>query len=352
MYIDSDGLSERKKMILKAIIDLHIENGEPIGSKFLVQNNNIKASSATIRNEMAELEERGFLEQPHTSAGRVPSELGYRFYVDSLMRQYQLTRRELEELDNLRRAKAMELDKIMEQAGRLVAMMTNYTSLMVKPRPASISVSKFKLIKCDIATLILIMVVNESDIKTRYVRIGYMADESEILRAEEILNRFLVGIARDDITLALISKMEAEAGAAATLMTPLAKAVYDAMEEIADGDIKLEGVNRLLGYSDYTDREELSGLMGLSEKKEDIINTISKSPSNAVNVYIGRENPIDIMKNSTMIFRTIKAGGRVVGAIGVIGPCRMAYNKVISTINHMSKNIADLIDGSEEGEEK
>ncbi len=347
MYLDGDSLSERKKMILKAIIDLHIKHGEPVGSKFLVSNNNIQASSATIRNEMAELEDLGYLEQPHTSAGRVPSELGYRFYVNSLMQKYRLTQSELEELDNLRMAKARELDKILEQAGKLVSRLTNYTSLMVKSKPDSVAVRSFKLIRNDWNSLILIMIISDKDVKTRYIRTFDIVNDSDVFKVEEMLNRYVSGVPVENITVSLIRKMELEAGSAEFLITPIVKAIYDTVEEIDGGDIHVEGLNTLLNYSEYSDREELSGLLGLSDNKESIINAVNASDKNAINIYIGKENPLQIMKNSTMIFRTIVSDGKIVGAIGVIGPRRMEYNKVISTIDYMSQNIAGIIDGED-----
>ena len=150
-------LNERKKLILKAIVDAHIANGEPVGSKFLTQNKQIACSSATIRNEMAELEEMGYLEQPHTSAGRIPSEAGYRFYVDQLIDRYNLAQSEIDELKSALRQRRSELDSIMQTAAALAAKLTNYTALSVKPRQARITVNRFEIMRLDETTAVLIM---------------------------------------------------------------------------------------------------------------------------------------------------------------------------------------------------
>ncbi|MCL2519128.1 MAG: heat-inducible transcription repressor HrcA, partial [Oscillospiraceae bacterium] len=175
--MNGDELSDRKKLILKAVINAHIDNGEPVGSKFLTYNKQIALSSATIRNEMAELEELGYLEQPHTSAGRIPSEHGYRFYVNSLMESYRLTANELREMNNLFNSKIDEIDKILDYASRLMSMFTNYVSLAVKPRPKQITVVRFKSILLDGSSFLLVMITSTSIVKTRYIYVKFIITE-------------------------------------------------------------------------------------------------------------------------------------------------------------------------------
>ncbi len=346
MYNHGDELSDRKKLILKAIIDSHINNGEPVGSKYLTQNKQITLSSATIRNEMAELEELGYLEQPHTSAGRVPSERGYRFYVNSLMESYRLTSGELKALGGLAAVKAYEIDKLLEGAAKVMSRFTRYTSLAVKPKPGGVSVSHFKAIPLGENDFLLVMMITADIIKTRHVTVGSGIRLSDRMLAEfeQVLNIYLAGVTVEQINLPMMMEMESKLGeGGAALVSPVIKCVYEVINELDSGELMLEGMNRLLEYPEYADIERLKSLLSLVEKKDDILSMVSNSERDVTNVYIGSENSVDIMQKSTLIFKTITRGGRVVGAIGVIGPCRMDYPRVITAVEHMAGSIGSMM---------
>ncbi len=347
MYMKDDGLSERKKMILRAIIDAHIDRGEPVGSKYLTQNNNIAYSSATIRNEMAELEEMGYLEQPHTSAGRVPSELGYRFYVDSLMEKYRLTREELEQLDNLKKSKEEELDRIIELAGRLFSNITNYTAITVKPRHVQVVITHFNTVYVDSHSFVLIMVSNTGVAKTKLIKTSSVVTPALIERLSELLNVHLTNIDIAGLSYASIVEIQKNMFGYENIVEPIIKCIYDTVSEIDKGDVKVEGVNRLLDFPEYQNLSQLQGLIGMLEQKEDILNIIGNSEKDTVNILIGKENAVDTMNKSTLIFKTITANGKVVGAIGVIGPCRMDYSKVVTTLDLLTDNIRTMFDGGQ-----
>ena len=356
MYRNGDELSERKKMILRAIIDAHIDRGEPVGSKYLTQNNNIAFSSATIRNEMAELESMGYLEQPHTSAGRVPSELGYRFYVDSLMDRYRLTRDELDQLDDLKRSKEEELDRIIEQAGKLFSQITNYTAITVKPRPVQVVITRFNTVYIDSRSFALVMVSNTGAAKTKLIRTPMEINVLLTERLSELLNTHLAGRRVADISYSVILDIQRCVFGYESIIEPIIKCIYDTVNEIDRGDVKVEQVNRLLDFPEYSNLSQLQGLIGMLERKEDILDIINNSQKDKINVIIGKENSVEIMNNSTLIFKTITANDRVVGAIGVIGPCRMDYSKVVTTLDVLSDSIrglfgegALLTDGKENG---
>lgn len=344
MYGSDNGLSERKKMILRAIIDAHIDRGEPVGSKYLTQNNNIAYSSATIRNEMAELEELGYLEQPHTSAGRVPSELGYRFYVDSLMEKYRLTRDELEQLDTLKKSKEEELDRIIEQAGRLFSRITNYTAITVKPRSVQVVITNFNTVYVDSRSFVLVMVSNTGVATTKLIRTSGEINIRVTERLSELLNRFIAGKKPEELSYTDVLEIKNNIFGYEELIDPILKCIYDTLHEIDRGDVKVEQVNRLLEFPEYSNLSELRGLIGMLEQKEDILNIVNNSQKDIINILIGKENTVDIMSNSTLIFKNITVNDRVVGAIGVIGPCRMDYSKVITTLDLLTNNIRGLFD--------
>ena len=341
-------LSDRKKKILQAIIEAHITYGEPVGSKYLAQDKQLSCSSATIRNEMAELEAMGFLEQPHTSAGRVPSEAGYRFYVDSLLERYRMTSGEIEEINRMLRYKLNELDEILTGASRLASRLTNYTSIAVRPRPASVRINRYETMYLDPRNFVLVMLFGSGTVKTRYVRLGFDITDGELTLLTQLLNRHLVGVPSDKITLSLVCELEKLAGSAAPVVAPLVKTVYETMNRLDGGDIRVQGVNRLLEYPEYADVDQMKSMLGMFEKKDALLDLIAtNAQDDSVQVYIGSENAVEVMNRSALVYRQIRRDGRVVGAIGVIGPCRMNYPKVIETINRLVESIDRAINEDE-----
>ena len=337
-------LSERKKQILKAIVEAHIAEGEPVGSKYIVENRQLTCSSATIRNEMSELEEMGYLEKPHTSAGRVPSELGYRFYVDSLVQHYAMTANEIAEINNILKSKMSELDQILENASRLASNITNYTGFAVKPKFASHSISKFEAISIDEFNLLLVMITAGGVVKTKKLRMPIPLNDELISKINGALNRHLAGLGSQDITLPILMSIEDELGGDARAIGPIIKVIYDTMNDVEDGELRISGLNRLLQYHEFSDSQKFGQLLTAIESKEEILNLVSQGNSDGdVNVIIGSESSVNVMNNSSVIYKPIKKDGRTVGAIGVIGPLRMDYAKVLATVEELSDNISNII---------
>lgn len=338
------GLSERKIKILQAIIEAHIADGEPVGSKYLAQDKQLSCSSATIRNEMAELEALGYLEQPHTSAGRVPSELGYRFYVDALLERYRMTNSEIEAINHTLHAKLHELDEILSHASRLASSLTHYTSIAVKPRPATVRVARYESMYVDTHNFVLVMLFDGGAVKTRYIHLEEELTEEQQNALTQLLNAMLVGLTSEEITISVICALEKQAGVAAPVISPLVRAVYETMSEMDGGDVHVQGVNHLLEYPEYADVGKMKDMLTMFEKKDELLDLVAAgSDDDGVHVYIGRENSVDVMSNSTLVYRPVKRDGHVVGAIGVIGPCRMNYSKVIETLNQLAEGIDNAI---------
>ena len=345
-----DDLSERKKLILKAIIDAHIANGEPVGSKYLTQHQQISCSSATIRNEMAELESMGYLEQPHTSAGRIPSEIGYRFYVDSLIDRYNLTQSEIAELQASLHQKQAELDSIMQTAVALAAKMTNYTALAIKPKMPRITVRRYELMRLDDYTAMLIMLVG-SIVKTKYIRSNRPIPAEATVLLACVLNAKATGITAAEFTMPLIMEMERMMGVYEYLVTPVVKAVCETISAFDGGDIRFEGINKLLAYPEFYDMDRLRDMLALFEKKDALLEVLSGEAraDDRVQVYIGRENLVKVMDNSTLVFKAIVSDGKPVGAIGIIGPTRMDYRRVIATIDSVTRGVTAALDNGKQG---
>ncbi|MBQ8393603.1 MAG: heat-inducible transcription repressor HrcA [Clostridia bacterium] len=352
-------LSERKKMILKAIVEAHIKLGEPVGSKYLTQETDIAYSSATIRNEMAELEEMGFLEQPHTSAGRIPSELGYRFYVDSLVQQYDMTTKEANELNNMLSVKMSEIDKILENARKAASAMTNYTAMSLRARPSGVAIKKYEMVYLDVRSILVVMVTSSDSVKTRSIKLPFDVTRADTDRLTEVLNRELSGVAVDDINISLIVKMEEYMASCPGIVNIVVKNIYEAMNELSS-EIRFEGVNRLLQYPEYKNLDKLQQMISTIEDKNDIIKAISTidQSDDETKIFIGSENMVKIMDNSTLIYKNLKLNGKTIGAIGIIGPCRMDYSKVLATIDKLSDEIgrlsetANLLPGADNGKKE
>ena len=341
-------LSERKKKILKAIVDAHIVDDEPVGSKYIMQYQQLNCSSATIRNEMAELEALGYLEQPHTSAGRVPSELGYRFYVDSLIESYAMTTSEITEINKLLRSKMNELDQILLAASKLAGNITNYTSFVMKPRASSVRIKRFDVVYIDRHSMLLVMISDGGAVLTK--RLSMEQSISQVV-AEDLaaaLNDHIANLTANEITLPIIVELENAMGSSSALVNPIIKIIYESMNELDGGDLKISGMDRLLQYPEYSNKDQLRELLGALESKDDILDLVADSESEGgVSVVIGSESSVKVMNNSALVFKPVVRDGKTLGAIGIIGPRRMDYAKVVATIEGLAGNVESILNDGE-----
>lgn len=336
-------LSKRKAQILRAVVETYVKGGEPVGSKYIAQNVMPNCSPATIRNEMAELENLGYLEQPHTSAGRVPSELGYRFYVDCLAGEYKKTKAETEQMSATLRGKQHELDKILAEASRLAGSMTNYTAVAIKPRAEMVKIIRFEVMYFDSRTLVLVMLSGSGNAKTRHLRLHFDVLPTDAAHLASTLNTYIAGHTLDEITLPRMMQAEEEMGSEARLLSVAMKEIYASIEEQSGGEVKVEGVDRLLSYPEFSDVGKLRGLLGAIEEKSGILDTVSHLDGDELGVLIGSENLSDSMSDSTLVVKKIKKNGKVVGAIGIIGPCRMDYANVMATVDALAESVGRMI---------
>ena len=341
--MDYSGLSARKRQILKAIVDAHINHGEPVGSKYLSKDALISCSSATIRNEMAELEEMGYLVQPHTSAGRVPSEQGYRFYVDSLIQQYSQTKYEIDEINERLRYKLTEMDEILAEASRIASSFTDYMGIAFKSGAGKVRITRFDSVHLSPRDFHLIMMFSGDIVKAKTIHLSFSLSPDDLRRFTEALNFYLVNLEADGITMPIIVKLEAIMGSLSAMVHPTIKVIYETMNELDTADIKLDGVTNLLQYPEYSDVSKVRNLLGVLEEKEKILDVISShtTTEDGINVYIGAEDGSDAMSNSTLIFKNISVGGTQL-AIGVIGPKRMNYQKVIGMISRLATGLDQM----------
>jgi heat-inducible transcriptional repressor len=222
--------------------------------------------------------------------------------------------------------------------------MTNYTALSVRPPASRVTAERFEGIYLDARSFLLVLMLRGGAVKTKTIRASFSVTPETVARLTRCLNEHLVGCEADQISLPVILEIERRMGELGPMVHPIVRAVYDMMTEDDAGDLQIEGVNRLLQYPEYADREELRSVIDLLEKKGPILDMVNASrDSDGVNVYIGSENPLDESNGSSLVFKTISAGERVLGAIGVIGPRRMDYSKVITTVEYLSESIAQMI---------
>lgn len=342
-------LTPRKIQILKAIVDAHITHGDPVGSKFIAQDTSITCSPATIRNEMAELEQMGYLIQPHASAGRIPSEMGYRLYVDALINQYSITKSELDEINERMRYKLTEMDEILAEASRLAASFTDYTGIAFKAGSAKAVVRRFNSVYLGPRDFLLVMSFDGDIVKSKTIHLPFSINEDTVRRFTEALNIYVINHTGEEISMPIIVKLEALMGANSAMVHTAIKVVYEAMNEQDTADVKLDGITKLLQYPEYSDVEKLRSLLGVLEKKENLLDVISShtTTDDGIHVYIGAENDSDVMRNTTLIFRNITVGNSTL-AVGVIGPKRMNYSKVIGMINQLASGIDRMLSDTQD----
>ena len=335
-------LTPRKIQILKAIVDAHIANGEPVGSKYLSTETGLTCSSATIRNEMAELEEMGYLAQPHTSAGRVPTELGYRLYVDALIHQYNVTRSEIMSINRQLSYKLSEMDEILAEASRLAASSTDYTGIAFRSGATGARVNRFNSVLLSPRDFLLVLSFDGDIVKSKTVHLSFPIGEETLRRFTDALNLYLVNLTGNEITMPMIVRLETLMGTAAEMVHPAIKEIYEAMSELDSAEVKLDGITKLLQYPEYSDVSKFRGLLGVLEEKEKLMDVISthSDGSDGIHVYIGQDGS-GAMSDTAMIFKNITVGTSQL-AIGVIGPKRMNYSKVIEMIAGLTEDLDRL----------
>ncbi len=333
-------LSERKKQILAAIVEQYIKTGEPVGSKGLLSATGMSVSSATVRNEMSELSAMGYLEQPHTSAGRVPSQLGYRYYVDNLMKS-----REVDEI-NKRLIEAGissaigDPEKLIMKAGQVLADLTKCVCVSKTPGGEDMVIRRIELVPVGAHTAMLVLLTSNGILKSRLCRLDTALNAALIERFYNIVQSSIIGRPASDISVASMQTVAASADCDMFAMLPLMAAVCELARSTADSKVILDGSTNLFGYKDYSG--EASRLLEFLSRKEPISAVMSdlRAP---VDVKIGKENIFHQLENSSVIVAKYSVGGSDSGTIGIIGPTRMDYESIIPSVKYLTNLVGTLI---------
>lgn len=336
-------LDERKVKILQAIIRNYLETGEPVGSRTISKYTDLNLSSATIRNEMADLEEMGYILQPHTSAGRIPSDKGYRLYVDAMMEEKD---RELEELKEMILEKEDKMDNLLKQVAKLLAVNTNYATMISAPAVHKNKLKFIQLSKVDINQLLAVIVMEGNVIKNNILSIAEELSDETILKLNILLNTHLNGLALEEINLGMISALKQQAGIHSDIVSDVIDAIAEGIKADEDLEIYTSGANNIFKYPELADQQKASEIINTFEEKqmltELVQETLADESNTGIQVYIGNETPIQTMKDCSVVTATYELGEGMRGTIGIIGPKRMDYDKVIGTLKTITHQLDDL----------
>lgn len=334
-------LDERKVKILKAIIKTYLETGEPVGSRTISKYTDLKLSSATIRNEMSDLEEMGYIIQPHTSAGRIPSDKGYRFYVDQIMQEKE---QEVTEVKALMIKRVDRVELVLKKLAQMLASNTNYAAMISGPQYHRNKLKFIQLSMMDIRKLLVVTVVEGNLIKNKMVDIQEDISPEELLNLNILLNSALNGLTIEEINLGVISKLKGQAGAHSQVVELVLDEIAEAIKaDEEDLQIYTSGATNIFKYPELSDGEKASELIRTLEQKDmlqELITTGAEDGDNTgIQVYIGEETPLQTMRDCSVVTANYELGEGIRGTIGIIGPKRMDYERVLSTLKNLMKQL-------------
>lgn len=339
-------LDDRKYQILQAIIRTYLETGEPVGSRTISKYTDLNLSSATIRNEMSDLEELGYIVQPHTSAGRIPSDKGYRFYVDRMLADKE---KAVDELSKTLLEKSDRLDKLLEQAAKALANTTEYAAMISSPQQHGIRLKFIQLSRVDESHLLVVIVGEGNIIKNTILDVAEELTEETVLKLNILLNTHLTGLTIDQINLGMIAAIKTQAGIHSDIVGDVIDAVAEAIKTDDDLKIYTSGAKNIFKYPELADQQQASRIVSTFEDKQPLHELVQETlhdsgddNSSGIQVYIGDESPIESMKDCSVVTATYELDEGMKGTIGIIGPKRMDYGKVIGTVKSMMHQLDDL----------
>ena len=340
-------LDERKLKILQAIIRNYLETGEPVGSRTISKYTDLNLSSATIRNEMADLEELGYIVQPHTSAGRIPSDKGYRLYVDQMLAEKEEkldhAAQEVKEMHQMLLEKEDKMESILKQMAKMLAVNTNYATLVTAPQVKGNKIKFLQLSRVDVGQLLATIVVEGNVIKNNMIHVEESLDDETLLKLNILLNTNLNGLPIEDINLAMITKLKQQAGIYDGIIAEVMDAVAAVIRENDDIEIYTSGANNIFKYPELSDNQRASELINTLEEKQMLTELVQDSMADenntGIQVYIGNETPVQTMKDCSVVTATYELEEGVKGTIGIIGPRRMDYDKVINTLTTLKSQL-------------
>ena len=334
-------LDERKRKILKAIIQTYLDTGEPVGSRTISKYTDLNLSSATIRNEMSDLEELGYILQPHTSAGRIPSDKGYRLYVDELMKEKE---KEVSEIKDLMIEKTDKMEKVLQQVAKVLAINTNYATMISGPTYHRNKLKFIQLYKVGDNQLLAVLVTDSNLVKNQMIDLQEPMSDETVLKLNLLLNTQLNGLTIEEINLSMITRMKEQAGIHSEVVGSVIDAVAQAIAEDKDEvEIYTSGATNIFKYPELADTSKASELISAFEEKHALADLVKDSMSSEENtgiqVYIGNESPVQTMRDCSVVTATYDLGEGMQGTIGIIGPKRMDYENVVDNLKTLKTQL-------------
>lgn len=341
MEKDMPELSERQITILDAIIRNYLATGEPVGSRTISKDTDLNLSSATIRNEMSDLEDMGYIVQPHTSAGRIPSDQGYRLYVDHLIEEKE---KEISEMKEFVLEKTEKMDKVLKQAAKLLATNTNYATLVSAPDTNQNKVKFIQLSLVDDKHLLAVIVMNTNTVRNKMIELYEPLDNETLLKLNILLNTSLNGLAVNEINLANIARLKEQAGIHSGIVSDVLDTLAQTFAESEDLKIYTSGATNILKYPELSDSGSATNLLSAFEEQDELKSLVAESLSESENstgiqVYIGNESPLTTMRDCSVVTATYDLGEGIKGTIGIVGPKRMDYEKVMDNLKTLKAQL-------------
>ena len=350
-------LTERKKKVLRSVVDLYIRTAEPVGSKAITEMPDMNYSSATIRNEMAELTTMGYLEQPHTSAGRIPSAAGYRLYVDELMADYRLSIDETKSINSAIEEKMQRVDKLVERVAKLVSQATDLPAISVASRYSGATVRHFEVILAGPGSVILVVMLTNDEVVNKLIKLPVNVEDGDLKLLSAVLNATMTGLSADGFTPELLERVMNNAGPAASLVPVVMEFTVETLNRQGTANMAVAGQMRLLGQPEYRDVDKAQKVMsGLDEETLANLPAVMQGAS-GTRVLVGPENVAQELKDTSVVMTKFDIGDGMQGMIGVVGPTRMDYAKVTARLSYFAESLSKMFTKPEqpqlpEGKEK
>ena len=335
-------LSERRKRILRTVVESYIATAEPIGSKAIAEQAGLTCSSATIRNELAALEKLGLLEQPHTSSGRIPTASGYRFYVNELMEQHKLSMQETQTINSQLHLKMQELDRVIDQAGRMVSQLTNYPAFAMTDRREKATITRFDLLMVDQNSFIIVVMTNLNVVKNKLVKLPVDVNEPQLQLLNTLLNTSFVGKTAAELNPELMRMAEKAAGSAYGLISLVVSFAMEVLEDAGRSSVHTAGANRILEHSEYQDVDKAHELLSYLDHDAELAQLPGAMGDSDTKILIGPENVSDALKDTSVVMASYDIGEGMRGVIGVVGPTRMDYAKVTARLNYFAESLSKM----------
>ena len=345
-------LSERKRKILQAIIKTYMETGEPVGSRTISKYADLNVSSATIRNEMSDLTDMGYIVQPHTSAGRIPSDKGYRLYVNELMKEKEA---EVAELRDIIIEKTDKMDKVLKKVAKVLASNTNYATMVSVPQYSGNKIKFIQLSRMSDLQLVAVVVSDNNTVRNQIINLDEEMDDQTILKLNLLLNTNLNGIPIQDINLGMIARLKEQAGIHSKLVARVLDAVAATIHvDEDDMEIYTSGATNFFKYPELSDTTRATGLISTFEEKQQLVDLVKErmaDDNTGVQVYIGDELPISTMKDCSVVTATYELGEGMHGTIGIVGPKRMDYENVVNSLKTLKVELDQVFKKNKSNED-